>query len=76
MITRRGEPARISHGRRVYRNWFKRGIRAQLNAENLLTVPLYVDLDIHPNAPLNFVLEDYGGRSTFSALSAGPIPGL
>jgi len=39
----------------------KRGARAQLNIESLLTGLLYVDLDIRPNAPLNLVLEP-GGR--------------
>ena len=33
-----------------------RGMRAQLNVESLLTGLLYVDLDIHPNAPLNLAL--------------------
>lgn len=33
-----------------------RGMRAQLNVESLLTGLLYVDLDLHPNAPLNFAL--------------------
>ena len=33
-----------------------RGMRAQLNVESLLTGLLYVDLDLHPNAPLNLAL--------------------
>jgi phospholipid/cholesterol/gamma-HCH transport system substrate-binding protein len=33
-----------------------RGMRAQLEAESLLTGILYVDLDLHPNAPLNLAL--------------------
>jgi paraquat-inducible protein B len=33
-----------------------RGMRAQLEAESLLTGLLYVDLDLHPNAPLNLAL--------------------
>jgi paraquat-inducible protein B len=39
----------------------KRGARAQLNVESLLTGLLYIDLDIRPNTPLNIVLEP-GGR--------------
>ena len=34
-----------------------RGLRAQLNVESLLTGLLYVDLDLHPNAPLVLSLE-------------------
>jgi len=33
-----------------------RGMRAQLNVESLLTGLLYVDLDLHPDAPLNLAL--------------------
>jgi paraquat-inducible protein B len=33
-----------------------RGMRAQLEAESLLTGLLYVGLDLHPNAPLNLAL--------------------
>ena len=33
-----------------------RGMRAQLNVESLLTGLLYVDLDLHSNAPLNLAL--------------------
>jgi paraquat-inducible protein B len=33
-----------------------RGMRAQLDTESLLTGLLFVDLDLHPNAPLNLVL--------------------
>jgi len=33
-----------------------RGLRAQLNTESLLTGLLYVDLDLHPNSPVNFAL--------------------
>ena len=38
-------------------NWIKRGMRAQLATESLLTGLLYIDLDVHPNAPLNLALE-------------------
>ena len=33
--------------------WIKRGMRAQLATESLLTGLLYIDLDLHPNAPIN-----------------------
>jgi len=33
-----------------------RGMRAQLDTESLLTGLLFVDLDLHPNAPLNLAL--------------------
>ncbi len=33
-----------------------RGMRAQLNVESFLTGLLYVDIDLHPNAPLNLAL--------------------
>ncbi len=42
----------------------KEGFRAQLATESLLTGLLYIDLDVHPNTPLKFVLEPNG-----------PIPG-
>ena len=37
------------------------GFRAQLRVESILTGLLYVDINVHPNAPLNLVLEP-GGR--------------
>jgi paraquat-inducible protein B len=43
-----------------FQDMIKRGLRAQLNVESLLTGLLYVDLDLHPNAPANFVLEPGG----------------
>jgi paraquat-inducible protein B len=33
------------------------GLRAQLNTESLLTGLLYIDLNLHPNSPLNVALE-------------------
>lgn len=39
----------------------KRGLRAQLETESLLTGLLYIDLDLHPGAPMNLALEP-GGR--------------
>ncbi|MGH7837200.1 MAG: hypothetical protein ACREQC_05155, partial [Candidatus Binataceae bacterium] len=38
-----------------------RGLRAKLDVESFLTGLLYINLDLHPNAPLNLVLEP-GGR--------------
>jgi paraquat-inducible protein B len=35
----------------------KRGLRAQLDTESLLTGLLYIDLDLHPGAPMNLALE-------------------
>jgi paraquat-inducible protein B len=40
--------------------WIKRGMRAQLATESLLTGLLYIDLDLHPNTPIKFVLEPEG----------------
>jgi paraquat-inducible protein B len=39
-----------------------RGMRAQLNVESLLTGLLYVDLDLHPNAPVNLALVPGSGN--------------
>jgi paraquat-inducible protein B len=38
----------------------QQGLRAQLGTESLLTGLLYIDLDLHPNTPANFVLEPDG----------------
>jgi paraquat-inducible protein B len=35
----------------------ERGLRAQLGTESLLTGLLYIELDLHPGTPVNFVLE-------------------
>src|SRR4029077_1533338 len=35
----------------------KQGLRAQLATESLLTGLLYIDLDLHPGAPMNLALE-------------------
>jgi len=48
-------------GGRGLEDMIRRGLRAQLNVESLLTGLLYIDLDLHPNAPLNLALEP-GGR--------------
>jgi len=39
----------------------KAGLRAQLQMESLLTGLLYIDLDFHPNAPLNLYVEPGSG---------------
>jgi paraquat-inducible protein B len=38
-------------------DFIKRGLRAQLNVESLLTGLLYVDLDLYPKAPIILCLE-------------------
>jgi paraquat-inducible protein B len=40
----------------------KRGLRAQLNTESFLTGLLYIDLDVHPGAPLHLMLEPGTGE--------------
>jgi paraquat-inducible protein B len=40
-----------------FKDLVKRGLRAQLQTESLLTGLLYVDLDVHPRAPLNLMVE-------------------
>ena len=32
-----------------------RGMRAQLNSQSLLTGLLYIELDFHPNSPINLI---------------------
>ena len=39
-----------------FEDFVKRGMRAQLQTESLLTGLLYIDLDIHRNSPLNLVI--------------------
>lgn len=41
-------------------NMIKQGMRAQLATESLLTGLLYIDLDLHPNTPIKYVLEPGG----------------
>jgi paraquat-inducible protein B len=38
----------------------KQGMRAQLATESLLTGLLYIDLDLHPNTPIKYVLQPGG----------------
>ena len=40
----------------------KRGLRAQLAMESLLTGLLYVEIDLHPRSPVNLLLEPGSGR--------------
>src|SRR5579863_865166 len=42
----------------------KRGLRAQLSMQSLLTGVLYVDLNFHPNTPMKFALEPGTGLYT------------
>src|SRR6516165_10178692 len=48
----------------------KRGLRAQLSTESILTGLLYIDLDIHPNAPLHLMLEQ--GTGGYSEIPTVP----
>lgn len=43
-----------------YEQLIQQGMRAQLNVDSLLTGLLYVDLDVHPGTPPDFVLEPGG----------------
>lgn len=43
-----------------FQELIKQGMRAQLNTESLLTGLLYIDLDLHPGAPMNLALEPGG----------------
>ncbi|MGZ6242144.1 MAG: MlaD family protein [Candidatus Binataceae bacterium] len=52
-------------------NWIKRGMRAQLATESLLTGLLYIDLDVHPNAPLNLALEPGGPYREIPTVQTG-----
>jgi paraquat-inducible protein B len=55
MITQRGA---TGHGltQPGFEDLLGRGLRAQLATESLLTGLLFIDLDLHPNAPLNLSL--------------------
>jgi len=48
-------------GQNGFDSMIKRGMRAQLRTESLLTGLLYIDLDLHPGAPLNLVIEPDSG---------------
>ena len=43
-------------------NLIKKGLRAQLATESFLTGLLYIDLDLHPEAPLHLMLEPGSGQ--------------
>src|SRR6516164_1635622 len=43
-----------------FEEWAKRGMRAQLATESLLTGLLYIDLDLHAGAQMNLALEPGG----------------
>ena len=58
-ITRRGGTG-VQLSEEGFQNALNSGLRAQLNVESILTGLLYVALDLHPNAPLNLVLEPGG----------------
>jgi paraquat-inducible protein B len=55
MITRRGGSGEALSAPGL-ESMMGRGLRAQLNTESLLTGLLFVDLDLHPNAPMNLAL--------------------
>jgi paraquat-inducible protein B len=48
-------------GNAGFDDFIKRGLRAQLQTESILTGLLYIDLDIHRNAPLNLVIVPNSG---------------
>jgi len=54
IMERGGTGAALSKG--GFEDWMARGLRAQLNTESLLTGLLFVDLDLHPDAPLNLAI--------------------
>jgi paraquat-inducible protein B len=55
MITQRGGTGHAL-SQPGFQDLIARGMRAQLASESLLTGLLFVDLDLHPNAPLNLAL--------------------
>jgi paraquat-inducible protein B len=48
-------------GQAGFEDMVKRGMRAQLRTESLLTGLLYIDLDLHPKTPLNLAIEPGSG---------------
>jgi paraquat-inducible protein B len=58
LLARGGTGAAL--GEAGFEDFIKRGMRAQLEVESLLTGLLYVDLDLHPGAPMNLALEPGG----------------
>jgi paraquat-inducible protein B len=57
MLKERGAKALNKSG---VEDWIKRGMRAQLQVESLLTGLLYIDLDLHKGTEPNFVLQPGG----------------
>jgi paraquat-inducible protein B len=57
MLTERGAKALSKSG---VEDWIKRGMRAQLQTESLLTGLLYIDLDLHKGTQPNFILQPGG----------------
>lgn len=58
MLRERGAIADLNE--RGVEDWIKRGMRAQLQVESLLTGLLYIDLDLHKGTQPNFILEPGG----------------
>src|SRR5215469_1346230 len=58
MLKERGAAAALDQ--RGVQDWIKRGMRAQLQTESLLTGLLYIDLDLHKGTEPNFVLRPGG----------------
>jgi paraquat-inducible protein B len=54
MLKERGATGALNE--RGVEDWIKRGMRAQLQVESLLTGLLYIDLDLHPATQPNFIL--------------------
>jgi paraquat-inducible protein B len=48
-------------GQAGFEDMMKRGMRAQLQTESLLTGLRYIDLDLHPDTPLNLAIEPGSG---------------
>ena len=57
MLSQRGAKTLSRSG---IEDWIKRGMRAQLQTESLLTGLLYIDLDLHKGTEPNFVLQPGG----------------
>lgn len=58
MLKQRGALGALD--KRGVEEWIKRGMRAQLQTESLLTGLLYIDLDLHKGTKPNFILQPGG----------------
>jgi paraquat-inducible protein B len=58
MLKERGATGALDE--RGVEDWIKRGMRAQLQVESLLTGLLYIDLDLHTDTQPNFILQPGG----------------